>query len=188
MTETTEAARDAGQDDAAGGNVDKIREIIFGGQMRDYERRFSVLEERLLKEASDLRGEINRRMDVLESFVKKEIELLLGRLKVEQADRADAVKELGHELRTGNKAIEKRIATLDEVVSSGNRELRQSLLAQAKALSDEGQKRHQELTAALDRRAAQLQSDKTDREALAGMFTEVALRLKGEFKMPGNGK
>jgi len=188
MTETSEAARGAEPDEAAGGNVDKIREIIFGGQMRDYERRFSVLEERLLKEASDLRGEMNRRMDVLEGFVKKEIELLLGRLKVEQADRADAVKELGLELKTATKTIEKRIATLDEVVSSGNRELRQQLLAQAKALSDDSQKRHQEITAALERRASQLQGDKIDREALAGMLTEVALRLKGEFKMPGNGK
>ena len=29
------------------GNVDKIRDILFGSQMRDYDRRFSTLEERL---------------------------------------------------------------------------------------------------------------------------------------------
>ena len=31
------------------GNVDKIREILFGGQMRAYDKRFSRLEDRLAK-------------------------------------------------------------------------------------------------------------------------------------------
>ena len=39
-------------DDASGGSVDKIRDILFGAQMRDYDRRFTRLEERLLKEAT----------------------------------------------------------------------------------------------------------------------------------------
>ncbi len=34
----------------AGGNVDKIRDILFGSQMRDYETRFARLEESLLRE------------------------------------------------------------------------------------------------------------------------------------------
>ncbi len=33
------------------GNVDRIREIIFGSQMRDYDSRFQKLEERLAREA-----------------------------------------------------------------------------------------------------------------------------------------
>lgn len=32
---------------AAGGNVDKIRDILFGGQMRDYDRRFARVEDRI---------------------------------------------------------------------------------------------------------------------------------------------
>ena len=35
--------------DNVDGNVDKIREILFGGQMRDYEQRFADLETRLTK-------------------------------------------------------------------------------------------------------------------------------------------
>ena len=43
--------------DSEAGNVDKIREILFGGQMRAYDRRFTRLEERLAKESADLREE-----------------------------------------------------------------------------------------------------------------------------------
>ena len=34
-------------DDASGGSVDKIRDILFGAQMREYDRRFTRLEDRL---------------------------------------------------------------------------------------------------------------------------------------------
>ena len=38
-----------------GQNVDKIRDILFGAQMRDYDKRFARLEDRLMKDAEALR-------------------------------------------------------------------------------------------------------------------------------------
>lgn len=186
MTDTEQRPKGASADaDAAAGNVDKIREIIFGGQMRDYERRFGVLEERLLKESADLRTEISRRLDALEQFAKKELEVAHNRLKSEQQDRVDALKELTQELRTLGKQLDKRLNALDEQATAGDRELRQQILAQSKALSDEGRQRHQEVSQALERRAAQLEDAKTDRESLAEMLTELAMRLRGDFALPG---
>ncbi|HID35882.1 MAG TPA: hypothetical protein EYP39_00670, partial [Ghiorsea sp.] len=52
------------------GNVDQIRDIIFGSQMRDYEQRFVRLEERVLNEADALRSETNNRLDALETYIK----------------------------------------------------------------------------------------------------------------------
>ena len=43
-----------------GANVDKIRDILFGSQMRDYDKRFGRLEDRLIKDAESLRDEIGR--------------------------------------------------------------------------------------------------------------------------------
>src|SRR5947209_6262346 len=37
------------------GNVDKIRDILFGTQMRDYDSRFARLEETLVKENAEIR-------------------------------------------------------------------------------------------------------------------------------------
>ncbi len=37
------------------GKVDRIRDILFGSQMRDYDGRFQKLEERLTREADELR-------------------------------------------------------------------------------------------------------------------------------------
>ena len=50
-----------------GTNVEKIRDILFGSQMRDYEKRFQRLEERLTKDAEALREELKKRFDGLET-------------------------------------------------------------------------------------------------------------------------
>src|SRR3979409_1479285 len=77
-----------------GGNIDKIREILFGIQMRDYEKRFARLEERLLKESGDLREEAKKRFDSLELYIKHEMEALTERLTAEQHARTESLEQL----------------------------------------------------------------------------------------------
>ena len=167
-------------------NIDKIREILFGVQMRDYEKRFSRLEERLLKESSDLRDDTRKRFDALESFVKTEFETLSERLLAEQRNRDESDQNLSRELQDTGKSLERKLAQFDEQTTRAQRELRQQILDQSKNLSDEIRQKADELSALLDRQVAELGNAKTDRAALAGLFSEVALRLNNEFKIPGN--
>src|SRR4051794_10546298 len=44
-------------------SLDKVRDILFGDQMRDVERRFARLEERLIKETADLKDDVRRRLE-----------------------------------------------------------------------------------------------------------------------------
>jgi DNA repair exonuclease SbcCD ATPase subunit len=169
-----------------GGNIDKIREILFGVQMRDYEKRFSRLEERLLKESADLREDTRRRFDALETFIRKELDSLADRLKSEQGTRDESVQELSRSLQDTGKALERKIAQLDEQTTRNQSDIRQQILNQSKSLSDEIRQKYEELTAMLEREAVELRHDKTDRSALAALFTEVALRLNNEFKIPGD--
>src|SRR6516165_489888 len=70
-----------------GANVDKIRDILFGSNMREYEKRFARLEERLTKSSDALRDDLKKRFDSLESYVKNELEAIATRLKAEYAAR-----------------------------------------------------------------------------------------------------
>jgi hypothetical protein len=171
---------------ASGGNLEKIREILFGAQVHDFEKRFTRLEERLLKETSDSRAETKKRFDSMEAFIKKEIESLADRIKAEQGERSDAVKELSRELRDTARALEKKLAQQDEQATKGQRELRQQILDLSKALTDEIRNRIKETSTALMREIQELRVEKTDRSALAGVFTEAAMRLSNELnKQPG---
>jgi hypothetical protein len=167
-----------------GANVDKIRNILFGSQMRDYDKRFVRLEERLSRDAELLRDELKKRFDALEAFVQKETESLGQRLKGERTERIEDLKELTRQVRDANKTLEKKLAQLDDQMAKGTSELRTRILEQSKELSAEIGEKHREVMAALDREVQALRADKTDREALADLFTEVAMRLKKEFALP----
>lgn len=167
------------------GNIDKIREILFGVQMRDYEKRFFRLEERLLKEATGLRADTKKRFEGLEAFVKSEFEALSNRLQAEQRTRDESVQSLARDLQAASQSLERKLVQFDEQTSQSQRDLRQQILDQSKNLSDEIRQKYEELQALLEREVAELGQAKTDRSSLASLFTEVALRLNNEFKIPG---
>ena len=84
--QTIKAAQEAlnnapSMSDAPG--VDKIRELLFGNQMQDYDRRFAVMEERFLQKVRDLEAESARAIQSMESSVKKQLESLASQLRQE---------------------------------------------------------------------------------------------------------
>jgi len=164
---------------ASPGNVDKIRDILFGAQMRDYEKRFARLEARFLKEFNELRADTERRLDSLEGHFRKEIESLLQRIKSESNERTEANKDTLRELKETAKDIEKKISGTNEALSQGQREQRQSLLDQSRNLRQEFQDKINELAKLTDAMTLELRVDKADRVLLANLFTEVSMRLRG---------
>jgi NTP pyrophosphatase (non-canonical NTP hydrolase) len=145
---------------AAGGNLDKVRDLLFGGQMRDYDRKFARLEERLVKETTELRDDVKKRLAALEAYMKAEVESLSDRLRAEQDSRAGGAKDLARELR----------------------DVRQQLHAQHQELGDDIRQRVEDVLARLAQEAHELRTDKADRSALAALLTEMAMRLTGELR------
>ncbi|HBZ56785.1 MAG TPA: hypothetical protein DEO88_15390 [Syntrophobacteraceae bacterium] len=188
-----------GDETAGAGNIEKVRDILFGTQMRDYEKRFARMEERMAKEVSNLRDETRKRFDAIESYAKKEVEslsdrlsaeqnertesikreveLLNERLKAEQNERAEATKELSRELKEANRLLEKRIAQLDDLLGKTSRDLRQQILDQSKELSDVIRLKYEDVMAALERVAHELRQDKVDRSKLSELLMGMALHL-----------
>ncbi|HAV65271.1 MAG TPA: hypothetical protein DCY13_23225 [Verrucomicrobiales bacterium] len=167
-----------------GGNVDKIRDILFGTQMRDYEKKFNRLEERLGREVAELREEMKRRFASLEAYLKNEFTVVTDQLNTERDARGEADKELRRELKEGNKAWEKKAAQIEDQTTKALRDLRQHVLEESKRLTGELEKKHREMAGALEKEAGELRGSLTDRLALADLFAEVSLRLKNEFKIP----
>src|ERR1700740_3851373 len=77
-----------------GANVDKIRDILFGSQMRDYEKRFTRLEDTVTKAVETLREDMTKRLDTLSNYIKEETDSLGQRVKTEKSERAEGLKEL----------------------------------------------------------------------------------------------
>jgi len=166
-------------------SLDKVRDILFGNQMRDVERRFARLEERLIKETADLKDDVRRRLETLEAYVRRENESLEGQIKSERADRVDAHDHLSNDLKEAARGLDRRATSIDEQHSKGQRELRQQMLEQHQRLSADLQQKVEEILGTLSRTAHELRTDKADRSAIAALLTEVAMRLTDEFRLPG---
>ncbi len=70
LTLMASQARESGvSGDAVG--VDKIRDLLFGNQMQDYDRRFSKLEERFLQRFKDVESEAKRNLEMYEFKCKE---------------------------------------------------------------------------------------------------------------------
>lgn len=171
-------------DQSGSNNLEKIRDILFGGQMREVENRFLRLEDRLTKLSSELRDELNKSRTSLEAFVKKEIESLNDRFLTESNERGGAVKTLSLELKALNDFSWQKWNQLDEQGTKSLKELRLQFLDQSKAFSEEIRQKYHELAAVVERIVQDSHANKTDRASLAALFSEVATRLNTEPHRP----
>ena len=93
---------------------------------------------------------------------------------------------MAQEFRYTAKALDTKLTQFDTQATQAQRELREQLLDQSKSLSEEIRRKHDEVSSVLDRQVKELNHEKTDRASLSALFTEVALRLNNDFKIPGD--
>lgn len=171
-----------------GVGVDKIRELLFGNQMQDYDRRFNALEERFQVKLRELEADTARSQSGAEANIKKQLESLAGQLREEKELRSDGDKELGRDTRERDQALEKRIAQLSDQVAQLERDVSERLTHEAQALRDEIRRRGDESRQTMERMFAELSNVKTDRTLLAGLFVEVARCLNQDLAPKTVGK
>ena len=170
--------------DDADRNVDQIRDILFGGQMRDYERRFLEMGQRLEAEMARLRDSQDKRLAQIDKRVDEQFDKLSRQLRQEVTDRAQAVDDLESRVqqaaRTARSEINNAFDGLGGELKSVDERLREAL-AELSSVLDE---RASEAASSLVHTSTELRAEKVGREDLSALLTELALRLKGDFDLP----
>ncbi|MFO0698702.1 MAG: hypothetical protein U0236_05695 [Nitrospira sp.] len=174
-------------DPSASGNLDKIRDILFGEQAREHDRRFAQLEQHLLREATDLRHDLKRRFESLELYIKKEVESLTHRLSKEQDVRGESVTRLTQDLAHLAATLEEKARRLEQQAIQAQSQVLQQLTERTNELADDVRTRHAETTSALKGAVRDLRAEKTDRATLAAILLEAAQRLSNDQASVGRG-
>jgi len=170
--------------DNADGNVDKIREILFGGQMRDYEQRFADLEDRLTRNIDVMSRNMEKRVDRLDAYAKRELEKLSGQFKEERQARRKDGKSSARELKDLSSQFESWCTELEEGLGEESQALRRSLQEQSEELSGMISDVHNEMSKSLSGETRNLANAKLARDDMAELLAEMALRLKKDVKLP----
>jgi DNA repair exonuclease SbcCD ATPase subunit len=172
--------------DAVG--VDKIRDLLFGNQMQDYDRRFAVLEERFQLKLREQEAEFARNLASIESLIKKQLDSIAGQVRQEQDLRAEADKDLGRVLREQIQALEKRLSQTSDQLATAEREFTERVGEESQTLRDEMRRRNEDARTTIERMFAELSNVKTDRNLLAGLFVEIARCLNQDTAPAVNGR
>jgi len=165
-------------------SLDKVRDILFGSQMRAVDTRLQGLEERLREEHEALRNDFARQVESLDTFIRSEVNTVTERLASESRKRSEDLKGLAAEIKEAIRALERRHIKLEEAANTADAALRDQLLNQSTTAAQELAKLGERLGAELKRSHTELASAKTDRTALASLLTDMAGRLAGPEKAP----
>lgn len=161
--------------------VDKIRDLLFGNQMQDYDRRFSLLEERFLQRLREIESETARNLSSLESNAKKQMESFAAELREEKDLRIDADKEIERMEREHNDTVERRLRSTSDQLSRFEREQNDRLTQEVQSLREEIKRRNEDIRRTIEKMFAELNGVKTDRNLLASLFVEVARCLNQDI-------
>jgi hypothetical protein len=164
--------------------MEKIRALLFGSQMREYDRRLVELGERLRGESERLREEQATRLGKLDAYVRGELERLSERLQQERQERLKAEEALAEPLGVAQRELIARLEGIEERLGKEGRDLRGRIERQAAEQIEAVQRSRRELGEVIEAQGERLQDQKTGRDELAALFTEVALRLNRELELP----
>ena len=183
-TRPHESGEAGGNRDAGPESLDKVRDILFGSQMRMVESRFHNLEERLLQEQRSLRADFGRQLGELTTALRHELEQAEQRLAAERAKRQEELQAINAELRDALGSLERRHMNLEQAAGMADADLRDQLLQHSSAITSEIARLSERVSTELDRSVKHLDGVKLDTSLLASLLGEVATRLGGG----GNGR
>jgi hypothetical protein len=177
------------------GNVDQIRDILFGSQLKEYSNQIQSLEYSLkeYKEETDkrlttLKLETDRSLERLQQVVSTEfqsgIEELTKELKLISGRNEEERNETLQQIDRLSKRLSSNVATLDEAIGKQTRSLRDDLLSSHKKLQGDLMELRNQFFDELEKRISPLTAVKMAKEDMAELFFELVLKLKGTDLVP----
>ena len=112
-----EQVKDEKVDQLSDNNVEKIRDILFGGNMRDYDKRFARLEDRLISDIERLSQDVFKRFENLDNFIRAEFEDMSQKFQAEKNERKQEHEESLKEIQGLQKQTDNRFADVEHAMS-----------------------------------------------------------------------
>ncbi len=166
------------------GNIDQIRDIIFGAQLREYDNRLSKIESDALLAQQDTRDRIEKLRSTLEAELRSAVESLEKKLRSYNTANQEESSELRQQIDRVSKKFSSSLQALDEAVDRQFDATRNDLSDTKGKLQGEINALRDLVFEELERRLSQVQEKKASRDDLADTLFELGMRIKGAEFIP----
>jgi hypothetical protein len=166
------------------GNVDQIRDIIFGTQVRDYDNRFTKIESDISKLQQEMRSGMEQLKNSFSVELKAAVEALDKKLKSLTLNTQEETTDLRSSVDRLNRKFTTSIQTLDEALDGQTNSIREELSESKKQLQEETNVLRELMLEELERHFSDLRENKVSRDDMAETLFALGMRMKGSELIP----
>lgn len=170
---TPVAVGDAMDDSDQNAVLAKVRDLLFGEQVRETAIKQSELESRVNRSIGQLRKDVFQQLDALNRELRQSVLDLEKNLLGESRRRDEQLESINNQATD----VRKTIAQLAEQSHAVHQSLNERIDAESNRIDQDLRKRQSEIESQLNALEASLRESKADRHVLAELFSEMSSRL-----------
>jgi len=160
-------------------NVDQIRDIIFGSQIKDFEDKFKSFETSIQNMESSLKKVFNDAYSKLQKETERSLEALekkIDNLSSSTQRERTKLKEL---IDTTDETLQLQLLNQKDEFTTKLRILKENVSDEQKKLVDNMKSMKKEIETLIKTDLNSLSEDKLSRDSMAQMLLEIAMKIQG---------
>lgn len=166
------------------GNIDQIRDIIIGSQLREFNARFGKIETDISLLEQEMRDRVEEIKTTLLGEIKFAIEALDKKVKSAITTTQQEQIDLRQQIERNNKKFSTSIESLDKDIDTQTESIRSQMSQSVGKLQEDVHNLRTQIFEQLDLRFATLSGVKVSRDDMAELLFELGMRLKGTEFVP----
>lgn len=161
------------------GNIDQIRDIIFGAQLREYDSRIDKIESNLTLIHQEMRERIEQNKTIYLTELRSALDSIEKKIKSISMTIQNENADVKQTIDLVNKKFSSSIDALDQTVEQQTTSLQKELSDTRETLQDDVRSLRTHVFEELERRFSMISNAKIAKDDMAEILFEVGLRIKG---------
>ena len=161
------------------GNVDQIREILFGSQSREMKEKFEQLESSIKAMHEEMRKKIEQTQNDFNIRIDNELEALSRKMKNIVTQQQDEFSDVRDSALKQEKRLQNAMDIMEEELNAKREQLQKQQIENNSALRNEMDALKDEVLQTLNNKIAEMNGVKLSRDDAADILMEAAMAMKG---------
>ncbi|MGD1875817.1 MAG: hypothetical protein ACFB02_22585 [Mastigocoleus sp.] len=166
------------------GNIDQIRDIIFGAQIREYETRFGKLESDISLLQQEMRSHIEQLKVSFAAELKNCFESLEKKLNLYNLNNEEETADLRLSVDRLNRKFSSSVQSLDRELDSQTKSIREDVSQTKVQLEEEVLALRDLVLEEIERRFSNLRQSKVSKDDMAETLFALGMQLKEKEFIP----
>ena len=161
------------------GNVDQIREILFGSQSREMKEKFEQLDSSIKALHEEMRKKIEQTQNDFNIRIENELETLSRKMKNIVTQQQDEFSDVRDSALKQEKRLQNAMDIMEEELNAKREQLQKQQIENNSALRNEMDALKDEVLSALNEKISEMNGVKLSRDDAADILMEAAMAMKG---------